>query len=749
MSDNINHILPQKFGQLSRWASRVGLTEKLAVALAVAAAASGVATYGVFAHPPGAGPRSTDLVVGLLYLDFGLLLALGILVGRRMVQVWLEHRRGAAGSGLHVRLVTLFGLVALTPAVVVAIFSALVFNFGIQNWFNDQVRTAVTQSLAVAESYLKEHRRNIGGDVLAFANDLNRQWPELSTDKRALNRVIELQVQLRSLSEAVIFDDVGRILGRSSVSFSLAFERTPIIAIEQARKGRVVYLAGDDDDRIRAMVALSPSSDAFLMVGRFVDAKVLDRIEKTKTAANAYNSLEQVRQDLEFLFALIFVVVALLLLFVSAWVGLSFANKLARPISGLITAADRIRAGDLSARVDEIGEDELASLARAFNRMTDQLGNQREELVEANRQIDARRRFIEAVFSGVSAGVIGLDGKGCINFPNQTASDLMDTDLEHAVGQPMITLLPEMAEIIERARKLPGQKYEAEIEIHHQGRPRTLLVRIIAERSDSESSGFVVTFDNITELISAQRKAAWSDVARRLAHEIKNPLTPIQLAAERLRRRYSDEIKSDPKTFDECIDTIIRQVGDIGEMIGEFSLFARMPAPALENHDLLPIIQRVLFLQRGANPEITYHEDISQPRFEILCDDRQLGQALINLFQNAADSVTTRLLDAQKTDGDIWLSLKEDGDRIIITVADNGLGLPRDIGRALTDPYVTTRAEGTGLGLAIVQKIMEDHGGALVLEDRPGGGAKVSLIFATKEPNDGSVEKEVPGISND
>jgi len=755
MTENTAKTASWTIGEFVRWATRVGLAGKLAVGLAVCSALSGVATYVAFTQPSGDVPRATDLVVGLLYLDLILLLALGVLVVRRMVQVWLERRRGSAGSRLHIRLVVLFSLVALTPAVIVALFSALVFNFGVQNWFSDTVRTALTQSQAVADSYLKEHRRNITGDIIGMASDLNQQGPALINNRRAFSRVVEVHTELRGLSEAIVFDGSGRVFGRSRLSFSLAFERTPLEAMERARQGGIVYLSSDDDDRIRALIRLERFVDAFLMVGRFVDAKVLEHVQKTRSAVSAYQSLERVRSDLEIFFALIFVVVALLLLFVAVWVGLNFANKLAMPIAGLVAATERVRAGDLTARVEEEGTDELGSLSIAFNRMTSQLESQRAELVEANAQIDTRRRFIEAVLSGVSAGVIGLDHLGRIKFPNQTASELLSTDLALDLGRPITDFVPELGELLERARRGPAQTVESEIQVFRQGRPRTLQVRLAVEgerdqdQDQDQDRGFVVTFDDITELIAAQRKAAWSDVARRLAHEVKNPLTPIQLAAERLKRRYLEEVKSDPQTFSTCIDTIIRQVADIGNMIDEFSAFAEMPSPTLDRHDVADMVRRAVFLQRSANPSITYHLDLPEGKVELVCDDRQVGQALTNLLQNAADAIAGKSGagksvagkseagksgagksgDGQDGFGHITVAVGHDKEHIVIAVTDDGVGLPKDHDQDITDPYVTTRTQGTGLGLAIVLKIMEDHGGTLVLEDADQGGARVSLIF--------------------
>lgn len=724
--------------QFLAWAERVGLGRKLAVALIVAALAAGVATYIALTESPPFGSSPTKILL-LLNVDLILLLALGTVIARRVVQIWAERRRGSAGSRLHSRLVMLFSVLSATPAIVVAVFSALFFNIGVESWFNDKVRTAVNESLAVAEAYLREHQNVIRGDILAMANDLNRQGSLLMDNPGRLNALVETQTLLRSLNEAIVFDSAGRVVARSRLSFVLEFEPVPVDAFERARNGEVVIFVSDTDDRVRGLVKLEGMYDSFLYVGRFVDPQVVNHVEQTQDAVRAYAGLEASRSELQIFFAMIFVVVALLLLLAAVWVGLTIANQLARPISALISAAERVRSGDLGARVEEgPANDELGSLSRAFNRMTSQLEDQRRELIEANRQVDARRSFIETVLAGVSAGVIGLDAETRINFPNRTASKLVGSDLFAVIGHPMAEVVPEMAALLESARRRPNRLHEDQIELVRDGRSRTLLIRIAAERDEGHVGGFVVTFDDVTELLAAQRKATWSDVARRLAHEIKNPLTPIQLSAERLRRKYLAEIKNDPQVFSICIDTIIRQVDDIGGMIDEFSSFARMPAPVLKEWDLAEIARRTLFLQQTANPGIAYEDRVPAGEFRLLCDSRQVGQALTNLLLNAADSVRERLAGSNggnpgEGGGEIILSVTRDAGRIAIVVEDNGLGLPKDQRHRLTDPYVTTKSTGTGLGLAIVRKIMEDHGGELVLEDRAGGGARVSLIFRAAE----------------
>jgi two-component system nitrogen regulation sensor histidine kinase NtrY len=680
-------------------------------------------------------------VLWLLDLNLVLVLALAVVIAKRLVEVWVERRRGLAGSRLHVRLVVLFAVVAVTPAIVVAIFSALFLNRGLQGWFNERVSAAVSNSAAIAEAYLHEHQQTIRADILAVAAAINRDGSLVLGDPERLSRTLQEQTEIRSLGEAIVFDGNARVLARSGMTFSLENTPLPPEIVRKARSGEVAILTSEGDDRVRALVRLESFMDVYLYIGRFVEPLVLNYVEETRRVAATYSRLEGQRSDLQVTFALIFVIVALLLLLAAVWIGLVIATKLARPISSLIAASERVRAGDLTARVDEVSDgDELGSLSRAFNRMTSQLETQRAELIEANSQLDLRRRFTETVLSGVSAGVIGLDADGRINLPNRSAAELLSTDMQRHVGERLAAVVPEMAELLEAALQRPERLIEAQIKLVRDRRTRTLLARVAIEQADGELRGFVVTFDDISELLSAQRKAAWADVARRIAHEIKNPLTPIQLSAERLKRKYLKEITSDPETFKICTDTIVRQVGDIGRMVDEFSAFARMPAPVMKSEDLLAICREVAFLQRQPRPEIGVTLDCPDQPLYLRCDGRLIRQALINLVQNAIDAIDGRDKDGPVPlpKGQVVIRLRATERATIIEVDDNGRGLPVDGRDRLTEPYVTTRAKGTGLGLAIVKKIMEDHAGELRLEDAPGGGARVGLVFAP------SVKETVP-----
>jgi two-component system nitrogen regulation sensor histidine kinase NtrY len=712
-----------------RWSGRVGLGRKATVVLAVAALASGVATYAAMTGAPPFGPNGGNVLL-LLNIDLVLLLLLAAIVAKRLVEVWAQRRRGLAGSRLHVRLVVLFSLVAVTPTIIVAVFSYLFFSFGIEAWFSERVRTALSESQAVAEAYLHEHQQVIRADVLAMASDLNREAYILSFNPQHLAQVVRTQAALRSLNEAEIFDNSGRILARSGFSLSLEFGLIPPWAMQQARNGDVAIVTGDNDDRVRALVRLDQFPGAYLYIGRFVEAQVLNHMEQTQRAVAQYEQLEGQRSGFQVTFALVFLIIALLFLFAAVWFGINFATQMVEPIGMLIAAAERVRAGDLAARVLEgSGDEEFASLSRAFNRMTTQLQNQQSELIEANHQLDQRSRFTETVLAGVSAGVIGLDQVGRLNLTNRSASLLLATELDHFIGQDLSDVVPEMVELFDIASRRPDRLAQSQIEIVRRGRNHVLLARIAAEQEEGEVKGYVVTFDDVTELLSAQRKAAWADVARRIAHEIKNPLTPIQLSAERLKRKYLREIRSDPETFSICTDTIIRHVEDIGRMVDEFSSFARMPAPTIKRENLLEICRQPVFLQRNAQTDIDFEIVAPDPALAVACDARLVGQALTNLLKNAVESIQGRSgAEGELPRGHIVVRMQVEEGHAVVAVEDNGKGLPQHERERLTEPYVTTRAKGTGLGLAIVKKIMEEHGGELVLEDCPGG-AIVKLLF--------------------
>jgi two-component system nitrogen regulation sensor histidine kinase NtrY len=704
-----------------------GWEKRIAAILIVAGALCGFATWAALTASPPLG-RDPVRVIWLLNLDLIILLLLLSVIARRIVLLWSGRRKGLPGAKLHARLVFIFSILAAIPAIVMTLFSAAFFHFGVQMWFSERVRTAVSESQAVAEAYLAEHQQVIKADVLAMANDIDRAAPILFENGATLSRVVQNQSLLRNLPEALIVKDSGRVLARSGLSFSLSFEDIPPEDLSKAQSGETVLMTGDHDDRIRALVRLNNFADTYLFVGRMVDPKVLGHLDSTRKASQEYSALEKGYSRLQITVTMIFVVVGFVMLLAAIWFGVVLASQLVTPIAALIEAAERVRGGDFTARVPLSGTlDEFEILGRSFNRMTGQIQEQRNELIAANRQLDRRRQFTETILSGVSSGIVGIDSHGIVTLANAPAAAFLETRAQDLTGRPLSALLPGVEPVLEQAHAKQGRVAQSEIPFRTpDGRLRTLLVRIALERSGAEDSGgAVLTFDDITDLQAAQRKAAWADVARRIAHEIKNPLTPIQLSAERLKRKYLKQIQTDPETFVQCTETIVRHVGDIGRMVGEFSAFARMPDAVLRAETLYTLVRDTVFLQQQAHPDIliALRAEGWPQSATVWCDAQQIRQALTNLLQNAVDSLRAQeaknAKDPEKphVQGriDVCVAAPEDG-QVAVLVADNGPGLPANVDPVrLVEPYVTLKEKGTGLGLAIVKKVMEDHKGRLLI----------------------------------
>ncbi len=707
---------------------RLALSRRAAVLLTVAAVASCLATYSVLTR------RSTDIdtIYGLLNLDLVLLLLMGAVVARQVVRLWSEKKRGIAGARLHVRLVFIFGVLAAAPAILMALFSSIFLYFGIHAWFNARVSTAVHESLEVAQAYLKEHKEVMRADVLAMVNDLNREAPELANDPPALNDYLETESQLRNLPEAIIVTSDGRIRAHSKLAFTLELSHIPQKMFYKAENGDVVLITDNDRAHIRALVKLDGYFDSYLYVGRLVDATVLAHVQTTEEAVKEYTTLQGRKTQLQVSVTAVFIAVALLLLLAAVWSGLVFAEQLVAPVSALIMAAERVRRGDLTVRVPESdNDDEIGLLGRAFNRMTRQIGEQQGELIAANRMLDERRRFTEAVLSGASSGILGLDAEGFITLANSRAAEVLVGDGDHDfTGARLVDFVPEAAELLRKVRQSPDKPAALQLEFAAGSGPhKTVFLRITAEKG---GAGAVATIDDISALVSAQKKSAWADVARRIAHEIKNPLTPIQLSAERLKRKYLPQISEDPETFEKCTDTIVRQVGDIGRMVGEFSAYARMPNANKQVEDVVAMCQDALLLQQQAHPDLHFGFIASAPAITANCDRSQLSRVATNLLQNAIDSVHERQ-QVKEGEGAVKMVVELRGENIAISVEDNGLGLPEKVKDQLLEPYVTTKKKGSGLGLAIVKKIMEDHEGSVLLEDSvrhdTETGAKATIVF--------------------
>lgn len=715
----------QKFVNL---AARLTLSRHVAIFLGVSAVLSYAATFILLVK------RSNNIstLYWLLNLDLVLVLLIGTVISHQIVRLWSERKRGAAASKLHVRLVLVFGVLAATPAILMAIFSSVFLYYGIHVWFNDRVSTAIHESREVAQAYLKEHQQVMRADVLAMANDLNREAAELSGHQQAFDEYMQTQSRLRNLPEAIVVTSNGKVIAKSRLSLTLELDNIPQKVLQDAQKGEVVLMTGDSHDRIRALVSLDRFFDSYLYVGRLVDASVLAHIQTTENAVREYTTLQGKKMQLQVSATMMFMVVALILLLCAVWFGLVFAEQLVMPISALIFAAERVRAGDLDVRVPESAQDdEIGLLGRVFNRMTGQIKSQRDELVAANRMLDERRRFTEAVLSGASSGVIGLDSSGVITLANSRAEELlMGGSQEGFIGSKLVDFIPEAEDLLKKSCENPDKPASLQLEFAVGDGPlRTVLLHITAERG---GDGAVATIDDISTLVSAQRKAAWADVARRIAHEIKNPLTPIRLSAERLQRKYLPQITDEPEIFERCTETIIRQVDEIGHMVNEFSAYARMPVAMKRPENIVDVCKDALVLQKHSHTDIRFEFTSDEPVIRANCDRSQLTQVITNLLQNAIDSIQER--QSQKPgEGLVQFNLEQKSNNIYIIIKDNGIGLPEKMREQLMEPYVTTKKKGSGLGLAIVKKIMEEHDGSVVLENSVSqdtvSGVKATIIF--------------------
>ena len=681
---------------------------------------------------------SKGVVTALLLANFVIVLVLAGLIAWRVILLIMARRSGIAGAKLHARLVTMFSFIAVLPAITVAVFATVTLDRGLDTWFSERTRAIIDNALQVAEAYLAEHHQVLRQDVLAMANDLNRAAPYLISNQARTQQLLATQAALRSLPAAYLINREGSIVARATAAVAPSLGVPTPNQYEKADEGLVVLYTESKGDEIRALLRLPAYTDTYLYVARFVDSRVLEHMARTQATVQEYESLEGVLSSVQVTFALIYVTVALVILLAAIWLGFWAANRIVAPIGRLVGAAERVSAGDLSARVSVgAGDDEIETLSLAFNRMTSQIENQQNELVRTNHQLDERRRFTEAVLAGVSAGVVGFDADMKVNHANRTAERFLNIKESSLTGKKISDVVPELESIVNTAIQRSDSSAQEQIVLERGGQERTLNVQVTGEQTGSDLHGYVLTFDDITELVLAQRNAAWSDVARRIAHEIKNPLTPIQLSAERLMRKYGSEITNDPEVFEQCTETIIRQVGDIGRMVDEFSSFARMPEAVMKEADLVEIVRQAIFLQRVAHTDIEYV--LLLPGVDIVFegDARLISQALTNILKNAAEAIEGQS-EAAGEKHRIETKVIVEGDRLTITVTDNGCGLPKVDRLRLTEPYMTTREKGTGLGLAIVQKIMEDHGGFLELSDAPadegwGQGARVVLSFLSKK----------------
>jgi len=672
------------------------------------------------------GPDTGDLswLRAVLLADLVYILAVAALVVRRVTRMIAARRNRSAGSQLHLRLTGVFTGIALIPTILTAVFATVTINIGLEGWFSDRVRNALGNSVEAAQAYAQEHRDGLTEDARALAGYLNVAKRSLffmaDGDLRQVLAQGQELVQ-RGLAEAFVVDGAGEIRARGDRSYLFDFVPIDPLRLQQAAEGSVILMEDKDVNEFRALLKLTAFNDRYLYVSRTVDGDILQLLDETRETAKLYQQLEQDRGRLLFEFGLLYLGFALILILAATWAGMWFAERLSRPVGRLAGAAQRVGQGDLSVRVkEEAGDDEIAMLGRIFNQMTRQLKGQRDALVETNMQTERRRRLFDSVLGSVTAGVIGLDPDGKIDFMNRSAQRLLGIDGER-YGVLLDQVVPEFTPLFERLRDARSETMQEEIRLARGGRLENLLVRIATRPgADGAAEGYVVAFDDVTELVSAQRMAAWGDVARRIAHEIKNPLTPIQLSAERLKRRFTRELEPESaEKLGELTDVIVRQTNDLRRIVDEFSKFARMPEPERRRGDLAGLLRETVMLQRAALDPVEIVEDIPAGKLQAEFDQTMMGQAFTNLIKNAGEAIETRV---EKTGDDfdkrVGVSLINDpnGSHLEIRISDNGIGLPEDRAK-LFEPYVTTRDKGTGLGLPIVKKIIEEHGGTLELAD--------------------------------
>jgi two-component system nitrogen regulation sensor histidine kinase NtrY len=661
-----------------------------------------------------------------------IMLLVGIIV-REVWQVMQARRRGRAAARLHVQIVGLFSIIAVLPAVLVAIVANVTIDRGLDRLFSGPTREAIENSLTIARAYAYEHAQLIRDDILGMANDIAHARPLYDQDRGTFRQLLTASAAARNLPGAMLIDKDRNILETAQTGINQNFVTPPPEFLKNVKENEPEIAV--ESNYVAAVIRLRAFDDTFLYVARLLDPRVVTQLNETQASVAEYAAIESRRLGIQVSFALMFAEIALTILMASILIGLNFANWLVAPIRRLMSAANIVSTGDLHVQVPvHRSEGDLAQLGETFNKMTQELRTQRDELVSASDLIDSRRRFIEAVLSSASAGIIGVDASGNVGILNRSAEKLIGHAESETMDHPLSDVLPELDDMMKSAREGTQRLVQGQITITRDGHERNLSVRVSAEQTSQSRDSYIITIDDITELVSAQRTSAWGDVARRIAHEIKNPLTPIQLSAERIRRKFGKVIIEDKNIFEQCTDTIVRQVDDIRRMVDEFSRFARMPKPVMEGEDVADTVRQAVFLMRVGHPTIDIEADIKQDPMRAQFDRRLISQALTNIIKNATEAIEAVPPD-QLEKGRIEVIAAREGDDILIDVIDNGIGLPKVARARLLEPYVTTREKGTGLGLAIVGRVLEDHGGRIELKDaadfKPGQrGAWMRLRFA-------------------
>jgi two-component system, NtrC family, nitrogen regulation sensor histidine kinase NtrY len=676
-----------------------------------------------------------EVVGSFLLINAGTIL---LLVGIIIREVWLmvvARRRGRAAARLHVQIVSLFSVIAVLPAVMVAVVANVTIDRGLDRLFSGPTREVIENSLIIARAYTYEHAQLIRGDILGMANDIAHARPLFDQDRGSFRQLLTASAQSRNLPGAMLIDQDRNVLESAQTGISQNFTTPPQEFLGNVNETEPQIAVFPEANYVAAVIRLRAFDNTFLYVARLLDPRVVTQLKQTETSVAEYAQVESRRLGIQVAFALMFAVIALTILMASVLIGLNFANWLVAPIRRLMSAANIVSTGDLHVQVPvHRSEGDLAQLGETFNKMTHELRTQRDELVSASDLIDSRRRFIEAVLSSASAGIIGVDGSGSVGILNRSAEKLIGHAESETLDHPLSDVLPELDDMMKTAREGTQKLVQGQITITRDGQERNLSVRVSAEQTSQSRDSYIITLDDITELVSAQRTSAWGDVARRIAHEIKNPLTPIQLSAERIRRKFGKVITEDKAVFDQCTDTIVRQVDDIRRMVDEFSRFARMPKPVMEGEDVADTVRQAVFLMKVAHPDLDIETVIKQDPLKAQFDRRLISQAVTNIVKNATEAIE-QVPPEELGKGRIDVIAARENDDIVIDVVDNGIGLPKVARARLLEPYVTTRAKGTGLGLAIVGRVLEDHGGRIELKDasefRPGQrGAWMRMRFA-------------------
>ena len=678
-----------------------------------------------------------NVVVSLLMVNGAAVFLLLGIIGREVWQILQARRRGRAGAQLHVRIVRLFSVIAAAPAILVAVVASVTLDRGLDRFFSERTRSVIANSLIVTEAYLTEHAQMLRGEIQAMAFDIARARPLFDQDRDRFRQFLTGQASVRGLPATMMIRPDQSVIDKADIKIDreLALpSKNEIPNIGEVEPQVVVH---PDANYVSAAIKLRNYDDAYLYVARPLNPLVVSQFRDTQTSVSEYAALEARRLGVQIAFALMYTVIALTVLLSSVWIGFNFANRLVAPIRRLIGAANIVSTGNLHVQVPvRRSEGDLAQLGETFNKMTHELRTQHDDIVRARDLIDSRRRFMEAVLAGASAGVIGVDGDGRISILNRSAEKLIASSEAELLGQPLAEVVPELAGMLASARSSPQRLVQGQVAINRAGRERTVSVRVTTEQAAAPEHGYVFTLDDITELVAAQRTSAWADIARRIAHEIKNPLTPIQLSAERLRRKYGRVLTEDRQVFEQCTDTIVRQVEDIRRMVDEFSRFARMPKPVIAAEDVADTVRQVVFLMRVGHGDVDIESELTEDPMPAHFDRRLISQALTNIVKNATEAISAAP-PGEIERGRICVSASREGRFIVIDVVDNGIGLPKEQRRRLLEPYVTTREKGTGLGLAIVGKILEEHGGRIELHDAaektPGArGAWIQLRFAAE-----------------